>query len=68
MDKRVRLLTEIMSNIRAVKLYAYEKHFGDKVAEMRETEHKELRMYGLIKSAIVSIFYFVPILATIREW
>ena len=42
-DKRVRLLSEIINNIRAVKLYAYENLFGEKVSHYRRQELAKLR-------------------------
>jgi ATP-binding cassette subfamily C (CFTR/MRP) protein 1 len=42
-DQRVRLLTEIINNIRAVKLYAYETFFGKKVSELRTQELAKLK-------------------------
>ena len=64
-DKRVRLLSEIMSNIRAVKLYAYETFFGQKVSGYREQELAKLRRNGLNRSTMMSTMSFIPILAAV---
>lgn len=67
-DKRVRLLSEIMSNIRAVKLYAYETFFGQKVSGYRQQELAKLRRNGLNRSTMVSTMSFIPILAAVLTY
>ena len=64
-DRRVRLLTEIINDIRAVKLYAYETFFGEKVSELRTQELAKLKSFGLMHALINSTFYFLPILAAV---
>lgn len=66
-DQRVRLLTEIINNIRAVKLYAYETFFGQKVSDLRTQELAKLKGFGLMHALINSTFYFLPILAAVRK-
>lgn len=66
-DKRVRLLTEVINNVRVVKLYAYEKIFGAKVSDIREQEHAKLRSYGFLRASFVATFSFIPILAAVCE-
>lgn len=67
-DKRVRLLSEVISNIRAVKLYSYEAFFGEKVTELRTEELDMLRKNGANRAIMFSSAQFVPVLAIIREW
>lgn len=64
-DQRVRLLGEIINNIRSVKLYAYESHFASKVFELRQRELVSLRKYGLLRSVITSTYSFIPTLAAV---
>ena len=64
-DKRVRLLSEIVNNIRAVKLYAYETFFGDKVAGYRRQELSKLRRNGLNRATMTATMSFIPILAAV---
>lgn len=66
-DIRVRLLTDVISNIRAVKLYAYEHFFGKKVSELRDQEMEKLKKFGFVRSLIMSTFGFLPILAAVCE-
>lgn len=64
-DIRVRLLTDIISNIRSVKLYAYERFFGKQVSDLRDRERDKLRKFGFVRSLIMSTFGFLPILAAV---
>jgi ATP-binding cassette subfamily C (CFTR/MRP) protein 1 len=64
-DKRVRLLSEVIGSIRAVKLYAYEAFFGDKVMELRREELEMLRRNGANRAVMFSTITFVPTLATV---
>jgi len=64
-DQRVRLIGEIISNIRSVKLYAYERHFAAKVFELRQQELASLRKYRLLRSIITSTYAFLPVLAAV---
>ncbi|KAL7422108.1 hypothetical protein Q5752_002751 [Cryptotrichosporon argae] len=64
-DTRVRMLSEIINNIRAVKLYAYENFFGEKVSKLRAQELAKLRRNGLNRSTMTASSSFVPILAAV---
>ncbi|EIW71607.1 hypothetical protein TREMEDRAFT_27765 [Tremella mesenterica DSM 1558] len=64
-DSRVRLLTETINNIRAVKLYAYEKLFLDKVSAIRKREHARLKKFGFVRSAVWATFDLAPVLAAV---
>jgi ATP-binding cassette subfamily C (CFTR/MRP) protein 1 len=66
-DKRVRLLTEVIGHIRSVKLYAYERVFSDKVSGLREQELSKLKKFGFVRAMIMSTFNFLPILAAVGE-
>ena len=48
-DDRVRVLTEIVNNIRAVKMYAYEGVFGDRIMEFRRRELAKSRVYTFVR-------------------
>ncbi|OCF37123.1 hypothetical protein I316_01029 [Kwoniella heveanensis BCC8398] len=64
-DTRVRMLSEILNNIRAVKLYAYEVWFGDRIAKMRGNELGKFKSNILSRSILTSTMSFVPTLAAI---
>ncbi len=65
---RVKILSEVVNNIRAVKLYAYEHYFGGKVSDIRHQEYARLRRKGLLQSMTDATFSFVPVLAAVCEW
>jgi len=67
-DERVRLMSEIINNIRAVKLYAYDSHMSHKVTAVREKEIEVLRAYGFLRSTLRALFGFIPVLAVVCEW
>jgi hypothetical protein len=59
------VLGEIINSIRAVKLYAYENHFANKVAVMRNKEHTKLRRIGLFRATADCCLYILPIFSSI---
>jgi len=64
-DKRVGLMGEIINNIRAIKLYAYERSMSQKVSAVRESEMAFLQSYGGLRSTLNSLFGFIPVLAAV---
>ncbi|WVQ83250.1 hypothetical protein IAT38_005389 [Cryptococcus sp. DSM 104549] len=64
-DTRVRILSEILNNIRAVKLYAYESWWAEKIGGMRREELGQARKNNLGKSGMNMTMTFVPTLAAI---
>ncbi len=61
------MLGEVINNLRAVKLYAYESHFEARISELREKELKKLKLYGLLRSLVTATFWFAPVLASIGK-
>jgi len=66
-DKRVRLLSEVINNIRAVKLFAFEAFFGERVTQLRRQELDKLRANGLNRSFMFSTVTLVPTMAIVCE-
>jgi len=66
-DERVRVLSEIVSSIRSVKLFAWETHFANVVTKLRRAEHGSLRIRAFLNSTVRSIFMFMPVVAITRE-
>nr|XP_019009246.1 uncharacterized protein I206_05894 [Kwoniella pini CBS 10737]OCF48027.1 hypothetical protein I206_05894 [Kwoniella pini CBS 10737] len=64
-DKRVGLLTEVLNNVRAVKLYAYERFFGEKVSKIRRHELQNLRGKALSRAGLTAILNVIPTFAAI---
>ncbi|WWC95482.1 hypothetical protein V866_002346 [Kwoniella sp. B9012] len=67
-DERVRLLSEVLHNIRAVKLYAYESCFGQRISDMRANELKRFRSNNIIASGLSALMSFIPTLAAISTF
>lgn len=67
-DSRIRLLSEVITHIRSVKLYAYGNHFGTKVNELRKLELKKLKDNGLNRASMTGISFLIPMLAAICKF
>lgn len=64
-DARVRLIQEILSSIRAIKLYTWEKSFLSKVNDIRTTELRIVRYLLLLRNGINAVSTSVPLYASI---
>ncbi|XP_075590754.1 ATP-binding cassette sub-family C member 4 isoform X2 [Dermatophagoides farinae] len=56
-DKRLRLMSEITSGIRVIKMYSWEKPFANRVADARKTEVKYIRQACYLKAINLSVFF-----------
>ncbi|ORZ14972.1 P-loop containing nucleoside triphosphate hydrolase protein [Lobosporangium transversale] len=61
MDSRVRIMSELLSHIKNIKLYGYEPHFKDKATSYREQEINLLRQTGKVMSLLTIIFTCLPL-------
>ncbi|KAF8933345.1 Multidrug resistance-associated protein 1 [Dissophora ornata] len=68
MDGRVRLLTDILSGIRAVKLYSWERSFQDKLNVYRTKELKYLRRIGVTIAVMMFMYSSMPSLMTLLSF
>lgn len=66
-DQRVRILSEVIGSIRAVKLYAYETYFSQKISSKRKEELAMLQQNGVSRAFTTATMAFVPILAAIGK-
>ncbi|XP_046426437.1 probable multidrug resistance-associated protein lethal(2)03659 isoform X1 [Neodiprion fabricii] len=57
-DERVRLTNEIISGIQAIKMYTWEKPFGDLIQKARKREIKEIRLMSYIRGITMSFIIF----------
>ena len=64
-DKRVRLLQEVLNGIRVIKLYSYEVFFKAKIQELRSEEIDKLRKISLVRATMTSSMSFMPVLAAV---
>ncbi|KAJ7381834.1 hypothetical protein OS493_038752 [Desmophyllum pertusum] len=56
-DQRLQIIKEIVSGIRAVKMYGWEWKFRDLVAKIRRKEISFIRYRGFIVSSIYALFF-----------
>lgn len=64
-DSRVRTVNEILSSIKLIKMYAWEDSFEKKIAGLRKTEKKHLRVISYVQNTNTSITSIIPTLATV---
>ncbi|GJJ72930.1 ATP-binding cassette, subfamily C (CFTR/MRP), member 1 [Entomortierella parvispora] len=56
MDSRIRLVTELFTSIKTIKLYAWEDAFKAKIANYRQIEMSVLRRFGVVYAGMTLIF------------
>ncbi|KAG0273311.1 hypothetical protein BGZ95_010872 [Linnemannia exigua] len=61
MDSRVALMTEVLSNIKTIKLYGYESGFKTKIESFRNKEIALLRKSGIVMSFLSIVFTCMPL-------
>ncbi|KAJ8310779.1 hypothetical protein KUTeg_012644 [Tegillarca granosa] len=64
-DKRVRMMSELLTCIKLIKMYAWEKPFASKIAEIRAKERKVLEKAAFVSSISTSSAPMVPVMATV---
>ncbi|KAG0008491.1 Canalicular multispecific organic anion transporter 2, partial [Podila clonocystis] len=68
MDERIRLLTEILSNIKIVKLYGWEDAFRAKVDAIRAKELVALKWFATIRALLTIVFSSVTLLMALATF
>ncbi|KAF9140749.1 hypothetical protein BGX30_006056 [Mortierella sp. GBA39] len=68
MDARLRVMTEILSNIKIVKLYGWEDAFHKKVDEKRGEELHAEKMLATIRSILTIVFSSVTLLMSLATF
>lgn len=61
-DARLKLMNDILSGMKVLKLYAWEPSMRKMVADIRRKELTELRKLYFISAIIDTSFHFAPIL------
>ncbi|XP_062922995.1 ATP-binding cassette sub-family C member 12 isoform X1 [Mobula hypostoma] len=64
-DIRVRLMNEVLTHMKLIKMYAWEKSFAHAISGVRKKERKILEEAGYVQSANSSLVPIVPALATV---
>ncbi|KAF9307011.1 Canalicular multispecific organic anion transporter 2, partial [Podila horticola] len=62
MDSRIQLMSEVLGNIKIIKLYAYEGAFQSKIQSFRETELVVMRKTGKVMAALSLVYTCFPFL------
>ncbi|KAH7046369.1 hypothetical protein BKA57DRAFT_537240 [Linnemannia elongata] len=65
MDNRIRILTEVLSSIKTVKMYSWENAFRERVARFRATEIKFLRHMGVAFAFMCIMFSSLPLVMSL---
>ncbi|KAF9323699.1 hypothetical protein BGZ91_003419 [Linnemannia elongata] len=65
MDGRIRIMNEILSGIKIVKLYGWEDSFKERVATFRNRELSSLRKIGTIFSFMSIMFQSMPLIVSL---
>ncbi|KAG0263368.1 Multidrug resistance-associated protein 1 [Mortierella polycephala] len=68
MDGRIRLLTEVLSGIKIVKLYSWEHSFLQRLKAYREKELEHLTHIGIVISLMMIMFTSLPSLMTLLSF
>ena len=64
-DKRIRQMSEILNNIKTVKLYAWEKPFNNIISDIRKEELRLLKRSGYLNSLSDTFWQIAPFM--VRE-
>lgn len=64
-DQRLRIITQVLNNIRAFKLHAYDNYFSNRIMSLRSDESKLLRQNGFKEALVYGSSDFVPLFAPI---
>ena len=67
-DSRIKLMNEIISGIKVLKLYAWELPFMKRIAEIRSKEIKFLKYSAILAGVIIFTFCMSPFLVTIATF
>lgn len=64
-DERLKLMNQVLSGIKVLKLYAWEHHFEKKLLALREEELKYLRRNQLIGAFTFMMFFSTPFIVSV---
>eukprot|EP01147_Barroeca_monosierra_P006554 gene6554-319_t len=64
-DQRVQLMNEILTNIKLIKMYAWESSFALQIQSVRNKERQTLQRAGYFQSITVSLVPIAPALASV---
>ncbi|XP_077967877.1 ATP-binding cassette sub-family C member 5-like isoform X2 [Styela clava] len=64
-DTRVRMMNEVLTCVKLIKMYAWEDSFADSIKTIRSDERKVLTKQAMIQSLQISVVPIVPVLSTV---
>eukprot|EP00055_Hartaetosiga_balthica_P015506 m.91950 g.91950 ORF g.91950 m.91950 type:complete len:1384 (+) comp8883_c0_seq3:26-4177(+) len=64
-DRRVRMMNELLTCIKLIKMYAWEKAFANKIGGIREKEKRTLQTAGYLQSVTISLVPVLPAVASV---
>ncbi|XP_046390511.1 ATP-binding cassette sub-family C member 5-like [Ischnura elegans] len=67
-DQRVSLMSEILNNIKLIKMYAWEASFTDKICQVREEERRSLQKAAFLQSFSNTVTPSITLLASISTF
>ena len=65
MDKRLRMTTAILFNLKVLKLYSWDNFFFNKLNELREIELNTIKRIFSFRNSNQTLFWLSPVMATI---
>ncbi|KAK2503012.1 hypothetical protein MC885_017373, partial [Smutsia gigantea] len=63
-DQRIRVTSEVLTCIKLIKMYAWEKPFAEIIKDLRRQEKKLLEKSGYIQSLTISTLFVAPTVST----
>ncbi|XP_006882637.1 PREDICTED: ATP-binding cassette sub-family C member 11 [Elephantulus edwardii] len=63
-DQRIRVTSEVLTSIKLIKMYTWEKPFAARIEGLRKKERKLLEKSGLVQSLTTTILFVFPTLST----
>lgn len=63
-DERIKIMNEVISSIKVLKLYAWEPSFEHQVLKIRNKEIKVLKQYAYLTTAVSLIWAVIPFLVS----
>ncbi|XP_048247431.1 ATP-binding cassette sub-family C member 5-like isoform X1 [Haliotis rufescens] len=64
-DKRVRMMSELLTCVKLIKMYAWEKPFAKTISDIRSTERRVLEKGAYVQSLSTSIAGMVPVFSSV---
>lgn len=67
-DSRIKAMNEVLSGMKVLKLYAWERPFGDKVSELRDTELVALKQSAILRALSMFSWTIAPFFVSLATF